>query len=276
MLTDAVVAGVHIGAESGNGSQLSPLSVWGFSRSGTADFEAVFQELPQATLIVRVGNMITPRPIRMSTWARRETFEHYRHRRPTYLSITVDVDVTELQRRLTGSGRKTYPTQIWALATVVNRHEEFRMTLGEGGQPAVWDVVDPSFTVFNPERETFANVWVPYNADYPVFHDAVAGALREYRSAESLFPQGFPPPLNLFDISSMPWTSFSGVNLNVENGWSHLSPVFALGRFTENDGRTTMPVALQIHHSSADGFHVSRLLAEFADLVGAPDWLEPR
>lgn len=32
------------------------------------------------------------------------------------------------------------------MATVINRYPEFRMTLDEGGEPAVWDVVDPSFT----------------------------------------------------------------------------------------------------------------------------------
>lgn len=84
----------------------------------------------------------------MRTWTRRETFEHYRHRRPTYYAISVEVDVTALQERLRDAGRRTYPSHIWALATVVNRHEQLRMNLDEHGDPAVWDVVDPSFTGF--------------------------------------------------------------------------------------------------------------------------------
>lgn len=209
----------------------------------------------------------------MSTWPRREHFEHYRHRRPTYYAITVDVDVTELAARIEETGRKTYPAQIWALASVVNRYAEFRLTLDEQDNPATWDVLDPSFTVFNPERETFANVWAPFDPDFTVFHDRTAGLIEQYRTATTPFPQGFPPPSNLFDISSLPWTSFSSFTLHVENGWEHFSPVFTLGRYTEQQGRVVMPVALQIHHSAADGFHTARLLNDLRDLLATPDWV---
>ncbi|WP_205660463.1 CatA-like O-acetyltransferase [Amycolatopsis antarctica] len=217
--------------------------------------------------------MCTPRPIDTSTWARHAHFEHYRNRRPTYYAITVELDVTALVARLRATGRKTYPAQIWALATVVNRHEEFRMTVDEQGRPAIWDVVDPSFTVFNPGRETFANVRAPFDPDFTSFHPAAAALIAEHRHATTPFPQGFPPPSNLFDISSMPWTSFTGFTLHVESGWDHFAPAFTLGRYLERGDRTVMPLALQIHHSAADGFHTARLLNELQELVGSPDWL---
>lgn len=217
--------------------------------------------------------MVDARPIDMSGWPRRELFEHYRHRRPTYFAITVDLDVTELDRRLHAHGRRTYPAHIWAIATVVNAHEEFRMHLDEDGHPGIWDAVDPSFTVFNPERESFANVWSPYDPDFRTFHDHASALISEHSEARTPFPQGFPPPSNLFDISSLPWTTFTSFTLHVENGWEHVAPVFTLGRYTTRGGRLVMPVALQIHHAAADGFHTSRLLEELADLVAEPDWV---
>ncbi len=39
------------------------------------------------------------------------------------------------------------------------------MTLTEDGSPAMWDVVHPAFTLFNPERETFASVWAPFSTE---------------------------------------------------------------------------------------------------------------
>lgn len=212
-------------------------------------------------------------PIDTSTWSRREHFAHYRHRRPTYYAITIDLDVTELNARLREHGYRTYPAHIWALASVVNRHAEFRMTVNEHGQPATWDVVDPSFTVFNPQRETFANVWAPFDSDFPRFHEQVEALIAEHRSATSPFPQGFPPPPNLFDISSLPWTSFTSFTLHVENGWEHFSPVFTLGKHTSQHDRLRMPVALQIHHAAADGFHTARLLNDLRELVATPDWV---
>jgi chloramphenicol O-acetyltransferase type A len=34
-----------------------------------------------------------------------------------------------------------------------------------------------------------------------------------------------------------------------------------------------MPLAVQVHHAAADGFHVSRLLDEVQELFMTPDWL---
>lgn len=204
------------------------------------------------------------RPVALDTWPRRRHFEHYLRHVPCTFAITVELDVTDFVAVMADSPLKTYPAQIWALATVVNRHEEFRLFLTEDGSPAVWDVVHPSFTVFNPERETFASVWVPYEADLLVFHQAAAQVLATYRTATDLFPQGDPPP-NTFDVSSLPWTSFTGFTLDIRDGHRHLAPIVTLGRYVRRDGRALMPVALQVHHAAADGFHASRLLADFAE-----------
>ena len=97
--------------------------------------------------------------------------------------MTVEIDVTEFVRAMQPTERKTYIAQIWALAAVVNSHEEFRMTLVRdeatgADQPAIWPVVHPMFTVFNPARETFAAVWAPFDPDFGVFHERVSAASR--------------------------------------------------------------------------------------------------
>jgi chloramphenicol O-acetyltransferase type A len=178
-----------------------------------------------------------------------------------------------LTAALRKTGRKTYPAQIWAIASVVNDHEEFRMTVNEEGIPSTWDVVHPFFTVFNPERETFASVRADYSRDFGVFHDAAVELPATYRSATSLFPQG-DESRNAFDISSLPWTSFSAFALNIEQGYGHHLPIFTLGRYLEREGRVLLPVAVQIHHAAADGFHTARLLTELQELFdSAEEWL---
>ncbi|WP_415648785.1 CatA-like O-acetyltransferase, partial [Stackebrandtia soli] len=116
--------------------------------------------------------MSSLRRIDRDSWPRREHFAHYRHRVPCTYAITVEIDVTEMAAALRRSTRKTYIAQVWALASVVNRHDEFRLTLDDDGEPAIWDVLDPAFTVLNAETETFACVWTPFDADFGRFHDA--------------------------------------------------------------------------------------------------------
>ncbi|GAA2542945.1 MULTISPECIES: type A-5 chloramphenicol O-acetyltransferase [Streptomyces] len=214
----------------------------------------------------------TPAPIDLDTWPRRQHFDHYRRRVPCTYAMTVEVDVTIFAAALRRSPRKSYLAQVWALATVVNRHEEFRMCLTDSGDPAVWPVVHPAFTVFNPERETFACVWAPYDPDFGTFHDTAAPLLAEHSRATDFFPQGDPPP-NTFDVSSLPWASFTGFTLNIRDGWDHLAPIFTLGRYTEREGRLLLPLSVQIHHAAADGFHTARLTNDLQTLLAAPTWL---
>jgi chloramphenicol O-acetyltransferase type A len=216
--------------------------------------------------------MEQPVPIDQRTWPRREHFAHYRRAVPCTSAMTVDLDVTEFATVMATSTHKTYLAQVWALASVVNAHEEFRMASTAGGEPAVWPLVHPSFTVFNGRSETFASVWAPYDPDFGRFHEAALPVLVEHADATGLFPQGAPPP-NVFDVSSIPWTSFTGFALSIRDGFDHLAPIFTIGRYRERDGRTLMPLAVQVHHAAADGFHVARLVDELQQLLAEPDWV---
>ncbi len=221
---------------------------------------------------LRLVGMTEARAIDLDKWPRREHFEHYLTRVECTYAITVELDVTEMVAALRVVPWKSYIAQIWAIASVVNRHVEFRMTLTDEKVPATWDIVHPAFTVFNPERETFANVWSPFHADFSTFHEHTADVLERYRTATSLQPQP-DMPANMFDISSVPWASFTGFSLQIRDGWKHLLPIFTLGRYRETGGRTVMPVAIQVHHAAADGFHTARLVQELQVLFSDPSWL---
>ena len=216
---------------------------------------------------------LMPTPIDLTTWPRREHFEHYLQRVPCTYAMTVEVDATAFAAALRASSRKTYLAQIWALATVVNAHDEFRMCLTEDGAPAVWPVSHPAFTVFNPRRETFACVSVPYDPDFAAFHDAAAPVLASAAEATTFFPQGGLPE-NGFDVSSLPWTSFTGFTLDIEGGTRHLAPIFTFGRYVERGDRLLLPLAVQVHHAVADGFHTARLVEEFGALLRDPSWVD--
>lgn len=216
--------------------------------------------------------MDEPEPIDLETWTRREAFEHYTQRVPCTYAITVDIDVTELVAALRAAGRKTYLAQIWAIADAVNRHREFRMAVAEDGAPATWPVVHPAFTVFNRDRETFAVVWSPYDADFAAFHDSASQLLAEASSADTMFPRGELPPA-VFDVSSLPWTSFTGFSLQIDGGSRHLLPIFTIGRHVERDARILMPLAVQVHHAAADGFHTARLIDDIRQLMAEPGWV---
>ncbi|AKU19311.1 CatA-like O-acetyltransferase [Luteipulveratus mongoliensis] len=217
--------------------------------------------------------MNTLRPLDLETWPRRGHFEHYTKRNPCTYSMTVELDATALRSALRGSGRTTYPAHVWTLATVINRHDELRLDRTADGSPAVWDVLHPAFTTFNAATETFACVCAEYDADFAVFHARMVETAGRYRDAIELFPQGGLPE-NTFDVSSLPWTSFTGFNLNIEGGEGHLRPILTLGRYVERGDRTLLPLAVQLNHAAADGLHAARLVNEVQALFDHPErWL---
>ena len=196
------------------------------------------------------------------TWPRREYFEHYFSAVPCTYSITVKLDITPIRARK----QKLYPAMLYYLTTVVNRHPEFRTALDEAGQPGVFSRMNPSYTVFHPDTETFSELWTEYAEDYDAFLTAYEKDHLEYGSRQGM--EGKPcPPKNIFTVSMLPWTSFEGFNLNLQRGYTYLLPIFTMGRYTEEGGRVTMPLAVQVHHAVCDGFHVSRFVRELQELI---------
>ncbi|WP_308159270.1 CatA-like O-acetyltransferase [Curtobacterium sp. ISL-83] len=212
--------------------------------------------------------------IELASWPRREHFEHYSRRSPCVWSTTVHIDVTALVGALRRSGRKSYLAHLWMLATVVNRHGEFRMVVDPHGGVAVWEITHPFFTVFNPSAETFSTVWAEYDTDFAVFHERALPLLTAYRDSTSYVPQDDVPE-NTFDVSSTPWTAFTSLDIQVKDAWTSLSPIFTIGGYTERDGTISMPLAVQANHATVDGFHVGRLVREVTELAADPHWLTP-
>lgn len=201
-------------------------------------------------------------PVDRSSWSREPWFAHYFSQVPCTYSMTVSLDITPIRQR----GCKLYPAMLYCLSRAVNARREFRMSLDGAGQPGYYDIVHPAFTVFHRETETFSNLWCPYDPDVSVFFRSYEDTLARWGSAEGFAPQDDTPP-NTFPVSMIPWASFTGFNLNLQRGYDYLPPIFTMGRFQEEGGRTNLPLAIQVHHAVCDGFHLSRLVADIQALI---------
>lgn len=69
-------------------------------------------------------------------------------------------------------------------------------------------------------------------------------------------------PENLFNISALPWVNFTSFNLNLQNGYNYLLPIFTIGKFTKKDDKYMLPLSLQVHHATTDGYHVGSFLED--------------
>ena len=67
----------------------------------------------------------------------------------------------------------------------------------------------------------------------------------------------------------IPWASFDGFNLNLQNGYRYLPPIFTMGKFYEEGGKILLPLAVQVHHAVCDGFHLCRFVNELQESLYA-------
>ena len=203
--------------------------------------------------------------IPMEQWARKNHYEHYKNNVRCSFSVTVDIDVSDLLIWLKERGLKSYPAQIYIISTIVNQFPEFRMTTNEENHLGYWDTMHPMYTVLNPDTETFSAVWTNYDACFTKFYQAYLRDSKQYANGE-LFPQKNTPG-NVFHISSMPWLDFTSFHINVFSDGSYLLPIFTIGKYKKQDGKTLMPLAIQCHHAVCDGYHVGKFVEALQRMV---------
>lgn len=179
--------------------------------------------------------------------------------------MTVKLEITNIVK----THQKLYPAMLFALSQIINQHEEFRTAFDGNGNLGIFDVMHPCYTVFHPSTETFSNLWTPYTADYGAFSAAYEADKAQYGNVTTINPNPGQPE-NTFSVSMIPWESFEGFNLNLQKGYDYLTPIFTLGRYTVDNGRYHIPLAIQVHHAVCDGFHVCRFIRELRELLAQP------
>jgi len=193
-----------------------------------------------------------PRAIDLDAWGRREPFDLFRSFGCPFLSITAPVDITSLRASLK---RAMIPFTIgWVhtIAWAANAVDALRQRLdGEGA--VEYPVVHPAITVLT-EREQFAFCTLPYEHDLRAFADEAATRIEAAKRSESLYTE--PDREDFLFMTAIPWIAFTGFHHPMTLDPTDSVPRLAWGRFTEQAGKTTIPLNIQAHHALVDGIHV--------------------
>ena len=195
-------------------------------------------------------------------WLRKEYFEHYFKAVPCTYSMTVKLDITSIKEKKL----ELYPTMLYYLATIVNRHSEFRMSFNNDGELGVYDELMPCYTIFHKDTETFSNIWTEYTMNFKDFLMAYENDIMQYGNIKSMDAKPNAPD-NSFPVSMIPWTTFEGFNLNLQNGYDYLKPIFTMGKYYEENQRIMLPLSIQVHHAVCDGFHICRFINELQEMI---------
>lgn len=201
-------------------------------------------------------------PIDLRTWPRQEHFNYYRNILPVGYSVTVRLDVTRFRAMLQAHDLKFYPSFIWCVSHTLLAHPAFRMAVDKDGVPGTHDVLHPNYTVFHEDDHTFSDLWTRHDEDFAAFYRAFLADTAAHGGTHGMKTKP-NQPWNFYCISCVPWLDFTAYASHVAGGGQpNLFPVFTYGKATEDSGKWTLPLAVNIAHAAADGWHTAQFVSD--------------
>lgn len=204
--------------------------------------------------------------IDMEKWDRKENYEWFTTKNRCKINMTMNVDVTNLVKIIKQNKLRCYPTFTYIASMVINKHDEFKMNYDESGNLGVYDIIHPRYPIFHESDERISILWSEYSEDFKVFYSSFISDIEKYGEKRSMAAKGKFPP-NCFDMSSLPWSSFTSFDCPPTHDVVWLPPFVMVGRFFESNDKMLLPVSISVHHATCDGYHVSRFFSEFQNLA---------
>lgn len=204
--------------------------------------------------------------IDMEKWDRKENYEWFTTKNRCKINMTMNVDVTNLVKIIKQNKLRCYPTFTYIASMVINKHDEFKMNYDESGNLGVYDIIHPRYPIFHESDERISILWTEYSEDFKVFYSSFISDIEKYGEKRSMAAKGKFPP-NCFDMSSLPWSSFTSFDCPPTHDVVWLPPFVMVGRFFESNDKMLLPVSISVHHATCDGYHVSRFFSEFQNLA---------
>lgn len=207
------------------------------------------------------------RVIDLESWPRRRHFELYNGLDYPHFGLCANLDISTFQPAVRESGLSFTIAAAYLLARAANELPGFRQRI-RGGQVVEHDVVHPSFTVLN-DQDLFSFCTVPYRASLAEFAPLAAARMAQVQAEPVLADE--PGQDDLLFMTSLPWVSFTSMFHPIHMHPADSVPRIAWGKFFPQEGRTLMPVAVQVNHALMDGLHVGRYYQRVQQLCDHPE-----
>jgi chloramphenicol O-acetyltransferase type A len=203
------------------------------------------------------------REIDLATWNRQEHFEVFKNFDEPLFGITVKVECSRAYIKAKETG---YPFSLYYLylsLNAANEIEEFRYRI-EGDSVFCYDTVGAGPTIFR-EDETYGVGYFPYNKDIAGFMKLAILEVERVKAERGLkFPVSGE---NIIHYSTIPWADFTSINHARRLDIGRSIPKITFGKVTRIGDNMWMPLDIHANHALMDGFHVSKFIERFQELL---------
>ena len=199
--------------------------------------------------------------IDLSTWNRREHFAFFSGFEEPFFGLVAPVNCTGAQDEAKRLGVSFFLYYLYHAVQAANAVPEFRTRI-EDGQVYRYDRVHASATLGRPDH-TFAFSFIEQNPELAGFVAAAQAEIAATQNSTGLRLNDTTARADVLHCSAIPWVRFSGLTHARSFRHPDSCPKISFGQLYEENGSTWMPVAVNVHHALADGYHVGQFLQEF-------------
>lgn len=202
--------------------------------------------------------------IDLDNWKRKEHFNYFSALDDPYWSIVTELDCTRTRQNARAAGQSFFLSYLHKALLATLEVEQMRYRVAEG-QVVCYDQLHASATILR-EDETFGCCFIEFKQNFDEFCSEGKKQIELIRRRSGMcLEQDYQ--LDQIHFSSIPWTSFSGLTYARSLKPQDTVPKITFGAVSEKDGKTTFPVAIQVHHGLVDGLHVARYLEALQKLL---------
>ena len=201
--------------------------------------------------------------IDLATWKRREHFEVFKNFDEPLFGITVKVECSRAYLKAKEKGYSFSLYYLYLSLKAANEIEEFRYRI-EDDKVFCYDTVGAGPTIFR-EDETYGCGYLEYYADMGEFMKLARIEVERVKKERGLkFPISGE---NIIHYSTIPWADFTSINHARRLDIGRSIPKITFGKVTRIGDKMWMPLDVHANHAVMDGFHVSKFIERFQELL---------
>lgn len=201
--------------------------------------------------------------IDLNNWELKEQYNLFSKYAHPYYGITTKIDITKVYNFAKLNNISFYFCLGHIVNTAIRKVEELNIRLVNNKL-----IVDNhnlvSFTCKNKDERKYRFVDVPYQEDIVEFCNTARKLEKEQTTLFSTAGLGLD--YSVF-ISCVPWINFSMVSNPQTDDITDFVPRIIWDKILEENGRKFLNIGVEVNHAVADGYAISQLILNIANLI---------
>lgn len=201
----------------------------------------------------------------LDTWNRREHFEFFGGFDEPFFGVTTTLDFTKGFQKINDQGYPYFLYYLHKSLLAANTVDAFKYRI-EDGQVYLYDTIHASPTI-GREDHTFGFSFLTFYEDFETFISESKKQVDIVRNSTGLCHTEDTKRIDTIHYSSIPWYSFTGLTHARHFQFVDSIPKISFGKYKKEGGTLYLPIAVNVHHGLADGYHVGQYLEVFQKLL---------